>query len=129
MDAFVDAEKLTRVDLLKADVEGAELLILRGAANTLRRCRPLLVLECSVHSSGFGYKPVDLVRFAESLDYLVLLLDEAACSLPTANGRRKKTSTLPVFRWSVPATCCYGSVPRAARCKLPCPRGARSAAD
>ena len=34
------------VSAMKIDVEGAELDVLRGAVSTLRRCRPLLVLEC-----------------------------------------------------------------------------------
>ena len=31
--------------MLKVDVEGAELEVLRGAEKTLARCRPLLLLE------------------------------------------------------------------------------------
>lgn len=36
---------LQRLDVLKADVEGAELLVIRGARNTLKRFQPKLVLE------------------------------------------------------------------------------------
>lgn len=45
IDAVVAEMGLTRVDLLKADVEGAELMVLRGAQETLKRFRPKVVLE------------------------------------------------------------------------------------
>ncbi len=35
-----------RVSAMKIDVEGAELDVLLGAQRTLRRCRPLIVVEC-----------------------------------------------------------------------------------
>ncbi len=41
----VDALRLDRLDLLKADVEGAELLALRGAEATLKRHWPALYIE------------------------------------------------------------------------------------
>lgn len=34
------------VSAIKIDVEGAELDVLRGAERTLRRCKPLIVVEC-----------------------------------------------------------------------------------
>lgn len=50
-----------RVDFVKIDVEGAELLVLRGAIETLRRCRPTMVFE---HGPGaadcYGARPEDL---------------------------------------------------------------------
>ena len=41
----IDALRLDRLDLLKADVEGAEALLLKGAEATIARCRPVLYLE------------------------------------------------------------------------------------
>lgn len=45
IDAVMPELGLTRLDVFKADVEGAEVLVLRGAANTLRRLRPRLIIE------------------------------------------------------------------------------------
>jgi FkbM family methyltransferase len=41
----LDAFEFSDLMLVKIDVEGAELDVLRGAAETLRRCRPLLFVE------------------------------------------------------------------------------------
>lgn len=41
----LDDHKLTNVSLLKLDVEGFELEVLKGAVDTLTRCRPHIVLE------------------------------------------------------------------------------------
>ncbi len=41
----VDSLKLPRCDLLKADVEGMELSVLKGAAETIGNCRPILYVE------------------------------------------------------------------------------------
>ncbi len=41
----VDSLKLPRCDLLKADVEGMELNVLKGAAETIGNCRPILYVE------------------------------------------------------------------------------------
>jgi len=42
----LDDFELPRLDMLKADVEGMELSVLKGAKATLERCRPVLYLEC-----------------------------------------------------------------------------------
>jgi FkbM family methyltransferase len=41
----IDGLKLERCRLIKADVEGWEASVVRGAAETIRRCKPLLYLE------------------------------------------------------------------------------------
>jgi FkbM family methyltransferase len=45
LDDVVRELGLARVDLIKADVEGAELLVLKGSTETLTRFHPALVLE------------------------------------------------------------------------------------
>jgi FkbM family methyltransferase len=53
-DTWAHRQGLDRLDLVKVDVEGAELAVLDGAAETLRRFRPIVVIECN---------PVTLARF------------------------------------------------------------------
>lgn len=45
LDAFADAQKLRRLDFLKADVEGWEARMLAGGAATIGRLKPKLFLE------------------------------------------------------------------------------------
>jgi FkbM family methyltransferase len=40
LDAYVQERQLGRVDLIKVDVEGAELSVLQGASRVLKRDRP-----------------------------------------------------------------------------------------
>lgn len=45
LDEIVARQGLSRVDVIKIDVEGAETLVLRGASQTLARFRPVIVME------------------------------------------------------------------------------------
>lgn len=77
LDAYVAAAGLAALNFVKCDVEGAELLVLRGAQETIRRFKPLLFLEVSRHwTEGFGYAPADLARFLEVLGYSRFFLVE-----------------------------------------------------
>jgi len=45
LDGIVKEARLDRVDVIKIDVEGAELEVLKGAARTLDEYRPVLIIE------------------------------------------------------------------------------------
>lgn len=47
LDELVQSEEIERVDVVKMDIEGAELAALRGAPETLARFHPLLLVELS----------------------------------------------------------------------------------
>jgi FkbM family methyltransferase len=47
LDNFVRSKAIARLDLIKMDVDGHELPVLQGAAETLHRFRPTLVMEMS----------------------------------------------------------------------------------
>ncbi len=74
LDNLVDRE---RVDFIKIDVEGMELAVLRGAKDTLTRCRPLIVFE-TLQEFRFR-KEVDTFRgiadLLESMQYRFACLD------------------------------------------------------
>ena len=48
IDAFIEANSITKLDFIKADIEGAERLMLQGAQQTLARFAPKLAL-CTYH--------------------------------------------------------------------------------
>lgn len=62
-----------RVDFIKLDVEGAELLVLEGGIDTLKRERPVVLFECGPtgHTEVFEYSRADVFAFFVDLDYSV----------------------------------------------------------
>ena len=69
LDDFVQAHGLAP-DLVKIDVEGAELAVLRGGLETLARHRPLLMLEMMRKWAGqFGYHPNEIIGLLGGLGY------------------------------------------------------------
>lgn len=65
----LDSLALPQLSALKIDAEGAEYEVLRGARQTLRRCRPLLTLELEErHRAGATWA---VPAFLDALDYVV----------------------------------------------------------
>ena len=65
------------VGLIKADIEGAELLAFRGATSLIQACRPAMLFEAHpTWMSRFGYGFSDIVSFFASLNYEVYVLNE-----------------------------------------------------
>jgi FkbM family methyltransferase len=62
LDAIVAAEGLERLDVVKCDVEGAELLVLAGATDVLERLRPIVILEADdLHQRRYDASAQDVV--------------------------------------------------------------------
>ena len=72
IDDVIEELGLTRLDAMKIDVEGAEVIVLRGAVKTLNRFHPKLVLEVV---------PRQLAGFHTTVDDLTLLLRNAGYNL------------------------------------------------
>lgn len=61
---------LDRVDFVKLDVEGGELAVLRGGADTIARDRPTILLELEErHTCRYGYTPEDVVDWLTARGY------------------------------------------------------------
>jgi hypothetical protein len=79
IDDIVRELKLPRVDVIKIDVEGAELQVLQGARETLQRLRPQLVVEIGpTKEIPFNTKPEQVFSLFREAGYDkgVLLADE-----------------------------------------------------
>ena len=75
LDRYCQEAGLDRLDLLKIDAEGAELCVLRGAEQTLRTLRPLVLFEVGLQNlAPFGFRPADLHQFFTARGYVVQTL-------------------------------------------------------
>ena len=54
--------------MIKIDVEGFEFQVLKGAANTIKNCKPILIIEFSV-SRDNQYDPFEMIDFIESFGF------------------------------------------------------------
>lgn len=65
----LDSYDFNDVDFIKIDCEGYELEVLKGAAETLKRCRPCVIVEQKPHKllPNFGIKGAPAVDFLKSM--------------------------------------------------------------
>jgi len=90
----VVAELDTRVNFIKCDVEGAELLVLRGGLETIKRDKPIIFAEIlRKWSAKFGYKPNDIIDLLSAEGYEAFTIkgqDLASC--PTIDDSTAETN-------------------------------------
>lgn len=84
LDDFILKNRITRLDLIKADVEGGEFNLLQGAKKTLETLRPDLFIEIfPPHLLRFGHTPSDIFGFLSSLGYSAFYIGETGGLVPT----------------------------------------------
>lgn len=70
LDSWATRSGVSRVDLIKIDVEGAERLVLRGGWSMITEHRPVIFAELlRKWSAGFGYHPQQVVSELGDLGY------------------------------------------------------------
>jgi len=76
LDEFASRERISRIDLIKIDVDGNELPVLQGALNSLQRYKPTLVMEMSpyIHAEQ-NQNFADLVQLLAALGYSLTDID------------------------------------------------------
>jgi FkbM family methyltransferase len=71
------------VDLVKIDVEGGEILVLRGAMKTLARCKPVVIFEHGLGASElYGATPEQVFDLFEQCGLRVSLMRRYLNDLP-----------------------------------------------
>ena len=76
VDALMSDLGLPRVDVMKVDIEGAELMLFRGARNLLERADAPIILyeDYGSLTRCFGYHPVEILWLLESCGYSLFSL-------------------------------------------------------
>lgn len=69
IDEFVKRKKM-KIDLMKCDVEGAELFVFRGAVKTISRDKPIIFTEMlRKWAAPFHYHPNEIIKLLASCGY------------------------------------------------------------
>lgn len=70
LDTFVRLNKLDNICGIKCDIEGAELFMLEGAKNTIKKFHPYVLLEIQQEwTQKYGYDANEIFEFMENLGY------------------------------------------------------------
>ena len=71
LDQYMAENGIQRVDVMKLDVEGGELEVLRGAAGMLEKLRPILICEVLDQTTlVWGYPAREIILLLASAGYL-----------------------------------------------------------
>ena len=70
----LDSFEFQDVNMLKVDVEGHERNVLEGAVKTIRRCKPIILVE--IEERHLGFSPENTIDFIEKLGYASFIFVE-----------------------------------------------------
>ena len=89
LDNFISTQKINKLDLIKCDVEGAELSVIKGGINSIKKLLPIIFIELFERwTVQFNYHPNDVIR----------ILNEAGYECFLAN--KDKLEACPVYKES-----------------------------
>lgn len=89
LDSYLTDKKISDINFVKLDIEGAELMFLRGAAKLFEQpLPPIIMAEMALATTkGFGYLPNDLIEFIRRhADYNFFALNDFDGTLREING-------------------------------------------
>ncbi len=80
LDSLVKSDD---IDVIKIDVEGAELGVLRGSENIISNCRPTIMFESAPSpNDSLGYTKDDMWRFFTNIKYEIFVPNRVAHNGP-----------------------------------------------
>ncbi len=92
---------LENVSLIKVDIEGADLLALRGARNTIARNRPAIVMEVEPRwYESYDITADDITEFFDTLDYEMFRLVDGELEVTTAADFDKNNRVFLPSEWN-----------------------------
>ncbi len=78
LDRCLKDNHLSKIDFIKIDIEGAELLCFKGATEMLKNAPPTIIMECNEKwCKRFDYTVFDLLQFLNGFGYTFEQYEEA----------------------------------------------------
>jgi FkbM family methyltransferase len=75
IDKFMNRKHIDKVNVLKLDIEGSEVDALRGAVNTIEKCRPAIMLGVNpVALNACGSSVDELQKIIKSMNYKIYII-------------------------------------------------------
>lgn len=79
LDDYIEQHKVDSLDVIKCDVEGAELLVYQGGIKSLTKYKPIIFSEMlRKWSKKFDYHPNDILHLLAGIGYKCFALEEGA---------------------------------------------------
>jgi FkbM family methyltransferase len=96
VDSFVLKEAIVKIDFIKCDVEGAELMVFRGALQTIEKHMPIVFTEMlRKWAAKFNYHPNDIIHLFKSFGYRCFVVQNNTLQLiDRVNDRTLETNFL-----------------------------------
>ncbi|CAN1492176.1 Methyltransferase FkbM [Flavobacteriaceae bacterium] len=70
IDCFINEQNISKLDFIKCDVEGAELMVYKGGAVSINKYKPIVFTEMlRKWALKFGYHPNDIIEFFTKIGY------------------------------------------------------------
>jgi len=87
VDTIIKQQKVYDLRFIKIDVDGPDFSVILGAADSIKKYKPAIALECSRYWSRFGYEFIDAWEHLSQLGYFIMLGDRnrdgvIACNSP-----------------------------------------------
>jgi FkbM family methyltransferase len=94
LDQWVEQQGISKIDLIKLDVDGYEVKVLKGAIHTLKEFKPKIILELTLYN---------LEEYGNSLDELLTILQNNHYQLKTLDGKKTIPMNIKDLRSWIPA--------------------------
>jgi len=100
IDDWFHTSHLSKVDVIKLDVEGSELAALKGMNDILTQFKPLLIIEINCETlSMFGLTPSNINNYLNQLNFDgFIILENARLAALKENAKKQTTNVLFIHK-------------------------------
>jgi FkbM family methyltransferase len=82
LDNWSKENNIPKIDVLKIDIEGAELYAFQGSIDFLKKYKPIIFLEISIENlKVYPYKEIDILNFFKSNNYELFDSKNKKCTI------------------------------------------------